>query len=388
VKVEFIWIKEEIGGTSDIFPLIHKKVSKENFIVMSGDTIMNFDLCNFIDKHICNNNFASMAFYKEDQREIALKLSNATTYETRIVGLCDFEVDKPHVNYKKVVYSKIIFDKEDDGNRVSIKKKLMKRVKKLEIVSDLEDIHLYIFNKKIYNIVNDEKVKEKELKSIKNELMPFLINHHFHDRVKSLFYQGDASNIDVSIKQEKNLCFAGYIIDNPHYIIRINTLRKLFLILTEITKPFEEIPKTLLYTKNNIPNIFLKVRDKMLSNIDNDKPYFFDLPEYYKTISTDSYVCQEIRDINTSKSKISKSICGVGLSLGANSKIMFSILFDNVTIGKDCNIENSIIGCDVIIEDSCNISGCVIQDGFKVSKGSKMSKEMKKKSEDNEIEFS
>ena len=53
-----------------------------------------------------------------------------------------------------------------------------------------------------------------------------------------------------------------------------------------------------------------------------------------------------------------------------------------------CNIENSIIGCDVVIDDNCNVSGCVIQDGFKVVKGSKISKEMKKKSEDNEIEYS
>lgn len=65
-------------------------------------------------------------------------------------------------------------------------------------------------------------------------------------------------------------------------ISRINTLRKLFLVLTEVTKAFEEIPKVFLYTKNNVPNIFLKVKEKFLYNTENDKPYFFELPEYYK----------------------------------------------------------------------------------------------------------
>ena len=54
-----------------------------------------------------------------------------------------------------------------------------------------------------------------------------------------------------------------------------------------------------------------------------------------RSISTDSYLCQEIKEISPQKTKISKSICGVNLVLGANSKIVFCMVFDNVIIGKE-----------------------------------------------------
>jgi hypothetical protein len=54
-------------------------------MIISGDTIFNFDINNFIDNHIYHNNFISMAFCKEDQRDLALKLSNSSTVNLKLI---------------------------------------------------------------------------------------------------------------------------------------------------------------------------------------------------------------------------------------------------------------------------------------------------------------
>ena len=103
---------------------------------------------------------------------------------------------------------------ELEENKVRIKKKLLKNVKKFEMWSDLEDIHFYIFNKKIFNVINDEKIKD--LKSIKNDLLPFLINHHYHDKLKNLYYFGKNENIEGTVL--KNLNIISHIIESPNYV--------------------------------------------------------------------------------------------------------------------------------------------------------------------------
>lgn len=126
-------------------------------------------------------------------------------------GFSEFKQDSPEKNYKKVVFATPVF--EGDENKFQIKKKLLKNVKSFELCSDFEDIHCYIFNKRILNVINDEKIKKR--KSFKNDMLPFLINHHYHDKLKNLYYFGKNENND-GVKLQ-NLNIAAYQIESPHY---------------------------------------------------------------------------------------------------------------------------------------------------------------------------
>ncbi len=109
------------------------------------------------------------------------------------------------------MFATSVFEKEE--NNIKLKKKLLKNVKRFALYSDYEDLHLYIFNKRVFNVLNEEKIKH--LSSLKNDLIPFLVNHHYHDKLKNLYYFGKNENND-NIKL-KNLDIVGYIIENPHY---------------------------------------------------------------------------------------------------------------------------------------------------------------------------
>jgi hypothetical protein len=109
------------------------------------------------------------------------------------------------------VFATSVFEKEE--NNIKLKKKLLKNVKRFSLYSDYEDLHMYIFNKRVFNVLNEEKIKH--LSSLKNDLIPFLVNHHYHDKLKNLYYFGKNEN-DDNVKL-KNLDIVGYIIENPHY---------------------------------------------------------------------------------------------------------------------------------------------------------------------------
>jgi hypothetical protein len=128
-----------------------------------------------------------------------------------VYGLSEQGEEKKGSNYKKVVFAASVFEKEE--NRIKLKKKLLKNVKRLALYSDYEDLHMYIFNKRVFNVMIEEKIKH--LSSIKNDLIPFLVNHHYHDKLKNLFYFGKNENNDNT--KLKNLDIVGYIIENPHY---------------------------------------------------------------------------------------------------------------------------------------------------------------------------
>ena len=78
-------------------------------------------------------------------------------------------------------------------------------------------------------------------------------------------------------------------------------------------------------------NVFQEHSDEISRNINNDRPYFEGL-DIIEPITLDSLVAHPIAAI-IKKSKVVKSVIGLNLNLGGNSKVTYSMVTNNVKIG-------------------------------------------------------
>jgi hypothetical protein len=81
-----------------------------------------------------------------------------------------------------------------------------------------------------------------------------------------------------------------------------------------------------------LTNVFQANSDEITKNINNDRPYFEGL-ENIEPITLESIVAHPTAAV-AKKSKVVKSVVGVNLNLGGNSKVTYSIIYDNVKIGS------------------------------------------------------
>lgn len=153
--------------------------------MLTGDSILDFNLSSFLDNHMLNESLISMVLMKDDQKFLNNKLKHLyNTLEISLFGLGDKRSDCD--NYRKLVFHKSVFDDCFEGD-VKFKKDLLKANKNFDLVYNFDDINFYVFNKKIYKLLDNEHIKKKNL--IKNDFIPFLINKSYK-RVLSKMING------------------------------------------------------------------------------------------------------------------------------------------------------------------------------------------------------
>jgi hypothetical protein len=120
-----------------------------------------------------------MVLNKDDQKFLNQKLKYIRSdIEINLIGI---ENNKPG-NYKSLAFQKTIYD--DNEEKISIPKRILKKFKNFDLVYNYDDIHMYVFSKNIYMILEDEKIKNLTL--IKSDLIPYLINHLDNKNIKAL----------------------------------------------------------------------------------------------------------------------------------------------------------------------------------------------------------
>jgi len=140
--------------------------------VLTGDSILDFNLSAFLDNHMINESLISLILMKDDQKFLNNKLKHLyNTLEISLFGLGEKRNDCD--NYRKLVFHKSVFDDCFEGD-VKFKKDMLKANKNFDLVYNYDDINFYVFNKKIYKLLDNEHIKKKNL--IKNDFVPFLIN--------------------------------------------------------------------------------------------------------------------------------------------------------------------------------------------------------------------
>ena len=177
IKIDLIEINDQ---GLDIFTKIKSKLTKNNFILIEGDSILSFNLSEFLDFHIENKNLVSLILQKKESNFSKFAFSKDETLNA-------FGVDEDN-NNKIVFYNK---RKPDNNEALKINKEILKRCECFKLLLNYMDVGFYIFNDSIFHIIDaisdkdtkdksDQKYKSKvDIDSIKEDFIPFLVKNTF-----------------------------------------------------------------------------------------------------------------------------------------------------------------------------------------------------------------
>ena len=166
----------------DIFSIIKNKLTKSNFILMSGDSILSFDLNSFIDAHIEEKCLVSLIL-NDISNNTNQKLNFLKEEGFEAFGVCGSKKTNELLN-KVVYYNKK--ESADSKDPFSIKKSVLKHAQNFSLLYNYEDIHFYIFNKNIFSIIDNFAEDIKKMASIKTDFLPFLIKKSYSKNVNNI----------------------------------------------------------------------------------------------------------------------------------------------------------------------------------------------------------
>lgn len=374
LKINFCEITNEL---SDIFVIIKNNLTKKNFLLIEADSILSFNLGNFIDYHIVNNNLISLIIQKKDSELNKLKFTQEDLIDTYGIDCND--------NNRVVYYNKT---KSEEGSHLIINKRLFKRFSHFNLFMNYIDIGFYIFNHSIFDIIEgikilaeNQKKEEKKTKlinmlnNLKDGLIPYLIKKTFSKDLNMLLIE----KFDNQLLRANRVKIGAKLINNEkdiksEYCYKIYDYASYINLIGEIQKSYNEIRPIFFQTKNNAKNYFYNFADKISENLENNKKFNDGIPEL-EGISEDSYVADGIDNFEK-KVIINKTVSDKNLKVGEGSKIISCIIGQNSKIGKDCIIKNCIIGNSCSIGDNCNISECVVADNYKVNEKTETSQKI------------
>ncbi len=107
------------------------------------------------------------------------------------------QTNEMNKNIKHIVFHCNSYD--DTNEPVVIKKPILKAAGAFDIISDLKDYYFYIFHKNIFALLKKEKVQKFNL--MRSELIPFLINNAYHNKIK--IYNPRNNNIHINVENNE-----------------------------------------------------------------------------------------------------------------------------------------------------------------------------------------
>jgi hypothetical protein len=183
-------------------------------MIISGDSILDFNLTDFFDSHFLNNSLLSFTLSREDQKFVNQRLSHLNSeIDINIYGLQNLSDSKDQ--YKSVVHKSKIYEEinknnmreKEKGEKFRFTKKFLKNCKNFDLLYNYDDANVYMFDKKIYNILDDTKVKE--INPMITDFVTYLINHYSSLRLRRLCYSNEFDEEHVRdsnlVKIEENI---------------------------------------------------------------------------------------------------------------------------------------------------------------------------------------
>lgn len=384
IKIDLIEINDQ---GLDIFTKIKSKLTKNNFILIEGDSILSFNLSEFLDFHIDNKNLVSLILQKKDLNFTKFAFSKDETLNA-------FGVDEDN-NNKIVFYNK---RKPDSNDALKINKEILKRCECFKLLLNYMDVGFYIFNDSVFHIIdaindkdtkdkNEQKIKIKvDIESIKEDFIPFLVKNTFYKKLNMVLI----NNYDGGLLKANRIRINAKIINNDknvesEYCYKIYDYPSYFATIEEIQKPYDDIRPIFFQTKNNEKNYFFNFAEKIQENIENKKRYNDGIPEL-ANISENSYIASKGEKIEKGV-KINKTVAQPNMEIKEGSQVISCLIGTNSVIGKNCKLTNCIIGKDTSIGDNCEISECIISDSYNVAEKTSASQKILSK-ENEDVDFS
>eukprot|EP01090_Pellita_catalonica_P001680 TRINITY_DN1143_c0_g1_i2.p1 TRINITY_DN1143_c0_g1~~TRINITY_DN1143_c0_g1_i2.p1 ORF type:complete len:413 (-),score=54.58 TRINITY_DN1143_c0_g1_i2:572-1810(-) len=321
-------------GTFEALNRIKAKLTT-NFIVISCDLIVDEALLlEMIDFHRVNSSLATIMLNKSSDQA-----GSRSTKVAREYGLMDyFGVSTT----KQLLYMAAAADVE---RYVRIPKTILQKHPNVSFETNLLDAHLYIFSRQVVDVFFANI--EKNIKSIKGEFLPFLVQSQFEKKYTEDPRLSLAQHLayDTSHGQSRSGSKKCYAFISSGYCSRANTNKSFLQMNKEIATR----------------GACYQPREPLVGKCFVATP---DLVSPKTQLGVDCVVGKETSI--GERCSIKKSIIGKHCKIDSRVKVINSVIMDHVTIRANCTVINSIICNNVFMHPDCNIKDSQIGDAFTV----------------------
>ena len=284
------FIEDDVSGAGTVAALLAARpFIKSDFILLPCDLVTNASLQVMADLHRSKNALVTCMLCSVDEES------------TSFVGTCFVGMDKQRVAYLK---------RGDalDRHSLTLPLPLLFRHPCLNLRTDLQDCHCYMFSRDIYE--HPLLQKGKGMFSIKEELLPALVK---------------TDSVHAYILEERQRRLTEEMDRREEYCLRANNKNALML------------------------------ANKLLAS-------------HLSSSKKDPTLMGEGASLGE-RCTIRRSNIGHHVTIGCNVKITNCLIMDHVVIQDHCKLENVIAGAKSTIRDACQLKDCVIGPQYVVERG-------------------
>jgi len=336
LNLDFVCVPadDDFGTAESLLLMKNQNKIKSDLLIISCDLISTVPLHRFIDVHRKTDSTLTMLLAPQ------MSLSEASAPGDKSFKKLDYDIIG--LDEKNRV---IIFGEEADFSKgtITLKKSVLRNHPSIQLNRCLMDAHLYAMKKWVVDVI----ASEREIETIKGELVPFLVKKQFSqdqlaeipqkDEMLSMINEFSAYRI-MDSKQVNDIKCHAYVY-NDGFCLRSNSI----VTYTEANK---QVPKQL--------NLF--------SEDENDTALVPSCVKSNKSQIGPDCMVGKSTSIDE-KSSLKKSVVGSHCKIGKFVKITNSIIMHHVTIEDGCTVSGSIICENSRLSAKCELKDCIVGHG-------------------------
>lgn len=373
MRLDFVSIPDQAYmGTADSLRHIKDKI-KRDVLLISCDLIMDISLHNIANIFRTNDASVTMLLCSAPEQSTEIPVPGPKTKKRSERDFIGFDEKGSRVLF--MTSEADLTDLDDD--KIKFRKSLFKKHPNVNIRSNLTDCHLYLMKKWVIDYLADNK----QISSLKGELIPHLVKKQFSRRKKKDLPNPNESVISEEVKTDifshipentmtdliretsswidhtgdMDDCFHGDKIRCYAYrvtgglCVRTNTVATYCETNRQIQRYFMAFNKDM---PNVHPTAVLKGKPQIGSDC----------------LIGDSATIGE-------KVSIKRSVVGGHTAVADKVKIINSVLMDHVHIAEGCSIQGCVIGANAHIGEKCELKDCIVGSGQNIGANSKFTNE-------------
>lgn len=362
LKLDFVSIPDdEDMGTAGALRHIKDKIEKDVFVV-SCDLVTDVALHHLADIH--RNHDASLSALLAPVPQTSADREAAANPKVQKKTVTTGQLDYISIDPKE---NRILFfsNEADLDETLVIRKPLLKRYPCINIVKNLMDAHLYIIKKWVV----DYLAENKSIRSIKGELIPYLVNKQFQKPKKVESVMTGSAEMEGNFRESVNSKIDIYdFVEEDDVTLYTKELSSWSGTLTDIDhnniiRCHAYVMKMGTCLRTNSVPLYMEANRqiwKLLPSLTSkDIPLLHPLASVNKSQVGIDCMLDESVSVGE-KSSIKKSVIGKHTTIGERVKISNSVIMDHVTIKDGCNIQGSIICTHAYIKENASLKDCQV----------------------------
>lgn len=317
-----------------------------DFIVVSGDTLTDCKLVDFVLTHSSRKSLITLAFCESRGSSDILLAEPQTTNILKLTNVDELE-----------------------NQGLKIKKIVAKRVKEIEFRTGLKSAKIGMFSQALLGTF---KKFSDDFGSLFEEFVPFLVEHQFHKRLKETYDLNNKVNSLANFEPNVTSCA----------LKAEKLLSRHKMQYYEFKGYVKHVQKLSDYLEANLDAISMFHKESLFSQTPNSDRKAIGGSEPVQKGPVNIFGANT--EVQQSK-EIKKSVFGKNTRVHQNCKIENSVIMNDVEIEEGCDISDSIIGAKCTIGAGTRISKCSIGHNSKIKEKSNFSDDMLRCDTDTDI---